>query len=131
MKPRLSLLILVLGLSGCRIGTQAFWPPMSEMAGGARVTLDAGREHIEGELIALGETSFIVRTSDPTRLVQVPFALVRDGEVGMVGSIERMQSKRMLERVRRVSRYPQGLDTELEATLVRAYGLTGVEVLEP
>ncbi len=129
MKARIFMLILGLGLSGCRIGAQAVWPRMSEMAGGARVTLDTGQEHIEGELLALRESSFIVRTPDPTRIVQVPFALVRDGEVALVGSVERMESGALVERVRQVSRYPQGLDAELEARLVRAYGLTGVEVL--
>jgi hypothetical protein len=113
-------------LLGCSIGgSVAGWKPATQAAGTA-IELDLGGNHrVKGELIALDSAGFLVL--EPTRLVRVDPAELRGGS-GYKTNFDAPLSAQTRDRLRLMSRYPQGVSPEVEEALLQAYGWSRVEV---
>ena len=117
----------VAGLSmlaaACLLGTPAgkFEPARGPRGVTAELRL-VERGHLQGELLAVAESALVVRTSVIT---VVRYQSLRVGVFRQVGTVSfggRAPANRDRERLRRVSRFPQGLSPELLQRLLQAYG---------
>ena len=119
MRP---LTLLVLGISllcGCQVGTQAKNYPPATGPAGAIVNIElSDKSKLSGELLAVEPTSLLLRIPE---VVRVPLAQVRSGRAPKVGFDGKLTGNSR-ERLRLISRYPQGVNPELEAQLLQAYG---------
>ena len=118
--------LALLALFGCSIGgSVAGWRP-SAQAAGTEIELDLGSTHkVKGELITLDSAGFLVL--EPTRLVRVDPQELRGGS-GYKTSFDSPLSAETRDRLRLMSRYPQGVSPEVERALLEAYGWRRVEV---
>lgn len=119
---------LVLGaLSACSIGgAVSGWKP-STQAAGTEIELDLGELHsVKGELITLDSAGFLVLESG--RLVLVDPVVVKGGSAYKTNFGSQL-SHDDRERLRLMSRYPQGVSPEVERGLLEAYGFSQVEVV--
>lgn len=118
--------LALLALFGCSIGgSVAGWRP-SAQAAGTEIELDLGGMHkVKGELIALDSAGFLVL--EPTRLVRVDPQELRGGS-GYKTSFDSPLSAETRDRLRLMSRYPQGVSPDVERALLEAYGWRRVEV---
>ena len=118
--------LALLALFGCSIGgSVAGWRP-SAQAAGTEIELDLGGMHkVKGELIALDSAGFLVL--EPTRLVRVDPQELRGGS-GYKTSFDAPLSAETRDRLRLMSRYPQGVSPDVERALLEAYGWHRVEV---
>jgi hypothetical protein len=131
MRNHLLLCTLLIG-GGCYIGERVEIPSLAYRPTGTTVRIQMADGEIDGELLALRPGEFIVLTSNPNRLLVVPAAGIRSGNAILAGEFQTADlGNKSLERLRRLSRFPQGIDDELEASLLRAYGLTRMEKVEP
>jgi hypothetical protein len=118
---------MVLGsLTACSIGGRvSAWKP-SAQAGGTEIELDLGNLHkVRGELITLDSAGFLILEAG--RLVRVDPVVVKSGS-GYKTSFDSPLSSDNRERLRLMSRYPQGVSAEVEHSLLDAYGFSQVEV---
>jgi len=118
--------ILLLGALACSIGgSVAGWRPATQAAG-TDIELDlSGSEEVRGELIAIDTAGFLVL--EPGRLVRVGFASVRGGTAYKTSFDEPPISVETRDRLRLMSRYPQGLPPGVEQQLLQAYGFIAVQ----
>ena len=118
--------LILLGLSACSIGgAVSGWRP-STQAAGTEIELDLGNlRTVKGELITLDSAGFLVLESG--RLVRVDPIAVKGGS-GYKTSFDSPLSNDARERLRLMSRFPQGVSPEVERSLLEAYGFSQVEV---
>jgi hypothetical protein len=116
----------LLGALACSIGgSVAGWKPATQAAG-TDIELDlGGSERVRGELIAIDSAGFLVL--EPGRLVRVGFAGVRGGTAYKTSFDEPPISAETKDRLRLMSRYPQGLRPDVEQQLLQAYGFIAVQ----
>lgn len=127
MRPLIALATAAMAW-GCPVGTT---PPRFQPAiapAGVIVSLAVPSARFQGELLAIDDTALIVRKiqgSDPVTFVR--FAAIRGSafrQVGVAldgGHPPRAEDR---ERIRRVSRFPQGLTPELLRRVLDAYAQT-------
>jgi hypothetical protein len=122
----LGLALLLLAAVACSIGgSVAGWKPAGQ-AGGTDIELDLhGNRLIRGELLVVDSSSFLVLEAH--RLVRVDFAAVRGGSAYKTSFDAPPISADTRERLRLMSRYPQGLPPGVEQQLLQAYGFSAVE----
>lgn len=125
-------------LAGCTVGVEVEdFPPAQGPAGiacKARLQQElGGRRLFEGELLAVREDGIVLRLykDDPVetggqRLIVVPFWLLKSLWLADVGSFRRSSSEEVnelrLDRLRLLSRFPQGLTPEIERALLDGFG---------
>jgi hypothetical protein len=116
----------LLGALACSIGgSVAGWKPATEAAG-ATIELDlGGSDRVWGELLTIDSVGFLVL--EPGRLVRVGFEAVREGTAYKTSFDKPPISADTRDRLRLMSRYPQGLPPGVEQALLRAYGWDHVE----
>jgi len=127
------LLALVLVMGGCTFGPRVDHEPLAREPRGANVTLQARNASVAGELLAVQDTALLVLTTEQ-RMVLVPYRGLRRGDAEMRIPIVRggePPSEAQRTRLRRVSRYPQGVDSALQRALLDAYGQPEIEVFRP
>jgi hypothetical protein len=118
--------VLLLAVGGCAIGTRAGGWRLANQAAGTDIELDLSNNRvIRGELLAVDSASLIVL--EPTRLVRVPFEVVRNGGAYKTGFSGPTVDADTRNRLRLMSRYPQGLAPGVTHDLLEAYGFTRVE----
>lgn len=126
MRP-LPVLALLL-VAACPIGTTGRGYAPAKGPAGATVTLElTGHRRIVGELLAVEDTALLVL--EDRQLVRVPLPLILSGnapKVSFNGQAATGGLGEPGERLRLISRYPQGVSAELEARLLQAYGQSGV-----
>ncbi|HEY0972256.1 MAG TPA: hypothetical protein VGE02_14905 [Gemmatimonadales bacterium] len=116
------LLPVALLLAGCRWGTNTRYLDASRMPVGAtaRLTTEPGGRW-DAELLAAHDSAlYVVREG---RVTMVPFAVIRGGRMARLGRDFGLPDRTppgpaLLARLRRVSRFPQGLDQPLLARLL-------------
>lgn len=118
--------LLLLEAAACSIGgSVAGWRPASQAAG-SDIQLDLiGNREVRGELLAIDSTGFLVL--EPKRLVRVEFIAVRSGTAFKTSFDAPPYQPETRERLRLMSRYPQGLPPAVEPQLLRSYGFDRVE----
>lgn len=126
MRP-LPVLALLL-VAACPIGTTGRGYAPAKGPAGATVTLElTGHRRIVGELLAVEDTALLVL--EDRQLVRVPLPLIVSGnapKVSFNGQAATGGLGEPGERLRLISRYPQGVSAELEERLLQAYGQSGV-----
>lgn len=131
-----TLFMALLCLSGCVMGPSAQRHYLANDPAGApiRVVLVGDRgEPLRGELLAADSAGIVVR--EGSRIVRVRPASIARFEVRR-GPSEYIEGTpdwydRVRARLARWSRYPQGIDSDLEAGLLAAYGTPAVEEIGP
>lgn len=119
--PPLTALLLV----ACMVGTTGRSYAPAKGPAGATVSLQlTGTRTVIGELLAVEEASLLVL--DDRQLVRVAMTVVESGKAPRIGFRREGLAGGTRERLRLVSRYPQGVSPELEARLLQAYGATAV-----
>jgi len=124
-------------LSACPVGTG----PGAFGAAGARVVVtaqetpgravDSTRFTATGELLAADSQTMLVLTNT-RRLVRIPLRIVRDGSIAHGPNVKgKPLTSAQLERIRALSRYPQGISDELMAALLQEYQQDSVRTRVP
>lgn len=118
--------VLVLA-AACTVGTHARNYPPAKGPAGATVNLQlSDKSRSTGELLAV-ETSGLLLLRD-SQLVRVLLSQVRRGNAPKLSFNGSLRDDTR-ERLRLISRYPQGVSSELEGQLLRAYGQSEVKSL--
>jgi hypothetical protein len=119
--------VLLAGISAaCSIGTRVkgFQPALRPEGVTATLHLAAGQ--VEAEVLAIDDTALIVRRfQDSLPVAVVRFRAIREAAFRQVGATMaggRPPRSVDRERIRLVSRFPQGLTPELLQSLLAAYG---------
>lgn len=119
-------------LAACAVGTTGGSYEPAKGPAGARVTLEVtGHREVIGELLAVEDASLLLLQE--RQLVRVPLALIVSGnapKVSFTGRTLMAKSDEARERLRLISRYPQGMSPELEAMLLEAYGQSRVQEVD-
>src|SRR5688500_15256703 len=110
--------------AGCSVGPRIeTFPPARGPAGiDASLQLENGLL-LKGELLAVEETSLVLLNG--TEVTRVPYAAIRTGKfprTGVALADRTLPAAPVRERLRLVSRFPQGLGPDLLAALLAAYG---------
>lgn len=125
MRTRLRPTIALLLLAACMVGTSGRSYAPARGPAGATVTLELqGKRVVVGELLAVEDTTLLVLQQE--QLIRVAIATIESGKAPKISFAGRSMSAATHERLRLVSRYPQGVSAELEARLLQAYGATSV-----
>jgi len=135
MRPTRLLLLGLLAASACRWGPRLDRFPAATSASGATMAIDGPRRSsLDGELLAAADSGLVVARQ--ARVTFVPYAAISSARV--VGLDQayalargRAPDAERLARLRRVSRFPQGLNDEILARLLRAHAQDGVDRVQP
>jgi hypothetical protein len=118
-------LVALMLLSACMLGKSAGDYTPAKGPAGAMVSLElTGQPRIRGELLAVEERTLLILQG--LELTRVTFQRIRSGQAPNGGFRGQVMTSNVRERLRLISRYPQGVSTELEARLLKAYGTTAV-----
>jgi hypothetical protein len=118
-------------LAACTLGPSAARHPLGRYAGGAEATLRTAGTRVSGELLEVQDTALLV-LRDGERLTLVPYRLIRDGRVRFAaGSLRNggTPDVALRQRLRRFSRFPQGVGMPLLQQLLTIYGQPAVDVI--
>lgn len=122
---------LCASLAGCTLGPSAARHPLGRYAGGAEATLRTAGSRVAGELLEVQDTALLV-LRDGQHVTLVPYRLIRDGRIRFAGGSLRnggTPDLALRQRLRRFSRFPQGLGPELLQRLLTIYGQPAVDVI--
>lgn len=125
MRQRYRLLLPLLLALGCTVGTTSsrFQPARGPAGADLHLTLAGGRT-VAGELLGFSSNDLLVL--ERSRLFRVSVGALRElrgPKVKFRGSDLPADTR---ERLRLISRYPQGVSPELERQLLQAYGQEAV-----
>lgn len=125
MRAPLRVLVPLLFLGGCMLGASKSSYAPAKGPAGAMVSLDLGGDRrFEGELLAVEHTTLLVLQAQQP--VRIALPLIRSGKAPKVSFTGRSLTGDVRERLRLISRFPQGVSPELEARLLQAYGARSV-----
>ena len=111
-------------LAACTVGTHAGNYGPARGPAGAMVNLElTDKTKLTAELLAVEERTLLVLRD--SQLIRIELAQVRRGSAPKV-SFDGKLSGHLRERLRLISRYPQGVSSDLEGRLLRAYGQSAV-----
>lgn len=117
--------LALLGLAACAIGTTTRSYQPANGPAGAAVTLSLTEDRVVvGELLAVEETTLLL--VERQHLIRVDLATIQRLEGPKLSTAGGSLSAATRERLRLISRYPQGMTPELEARLLQAYGTSAV-----
>jgi hypothetical protein len=121
LRPLTALLLF----AACSVGTTGRSYAPAKGPAGATVSLAlTGKRDVAGELLAVEEATLLILQE--RQLIRVAVALIQSGKAPKVSFSGQSLAGATRERLRLVSRYPQGVSPELEARLLQAYGVTSV-----
>jgi hypothetical protein len=125
-------LALLPALTGCLVGTKASKFRPARGPEGAPISIEYGNHQaLSGELIAVLDTAMVVRLDSLFYLI--PVRVVKRADVMAPGARAGLRRGRwypdMQERLRLLSRFPQGLSPALQQQLLDAYGQTALRAL--
>ncbi len=125
MRANLRPIVALLFLAACMVGTTGRSYAPARGPAGAMVQLElGGKREVGGELLAVEEATLLILQEQ--QLTRVPLVLIESGKAPRITFVGGTMSADTRERLRLVSRYPQGISPELEARLLQAYGASGV-----
>ena len=123
--PRVRLTALIL-MTACSVGTTGRNYAPAKGPAGATVTLElTGKRTMVGELLAVEPGTLLVLSGN--QLFRVALLAFQSGKGPKVVFRGTPLQDELRERLRLISRYPQGVSPELEARLLEAYGQTGIQ----
>jgi hypothetical protein len=127
---RLGATLAAVALVACHVGTRAssFAPAIDPEGVFAQIVTHG--ETFEAELLAVSDTSLLLLRS--RTVVLASYAVIREATFQQVpGTVERgvAPDSATRERLRLISRFPQGVSREQLRTLLAAYGQSALDVL--
>jgi hypothetical protein len=144
MKRMSTAVLLVAMFAGCSVGPRGETTALALSPRGALIELVTQTGEMAGELVTRTGTMagellemrndglVLLTNTGQVTLVEyeaVRHATVEHGPPGLTGA--NMRSGRTFHRLRRVSRFPQGLSPEVETRLLSAYGQSALVVVRP
>lgn len=128
---RLLLLAAAGFLTGCPVGNNLATFEPAQRPGGIIVEVRLKRDNsaINGELLAVQDSAFLVLSTAKTQIVRINEAAIRRVKasygsfIAPVTGVER-------DRIRKASRYPSGVSAELERRLLDVYRLSAVTLVD-
>ena len=122
-RPRVIALML---LAACSVGTSVKNFAPAKGPAGATVTLRLiSNRTLAGELLAVADSSLLVQSGG--QLFRVGLPRIVSGTAPKLSFTAAELKDEVRERLRLLSRYPQGVSPELETRLLQAYGQSGVQ----
>ena len=114
-------------LAGCLVGSQARNYPPATGPAGAIVNLElTDKSKASGELLAVEANALLLlRVHELTR---ISLSQIRRGRAPKIGFDHNLAGNTR-ERLRLVSRFPQGVSRELEGQLLQAHGQSAVKTV--
>lgn len=117
-------LIAVSLATGCRFGPKMEKLSIARSPSGAAIEAATFTGPVKGELLSVTDDGVVVLQAN--RLINVRFAEIRDARIKELGSDYRFGGEKRpdpdtMTRLRRVSRFPQGITPEIQATLLTLY----------
>lgn len=113
-------------VAACSVGTTGQNYAPAKGPAGATVLLDlTGQRQVSGELLAVERATLLVLQRG--QLIRVAIGVVESGKAPKVSFVGRTLTDESRERLRLISRYPQGVSPALQARLLEAYGVTAVQ----
>lgn len=117
--PTLGSVLLL--LTSCQIGTHARNYQPARGPAGAALELELNdKSKLTGELLAVEEGALLVLRG--RELVRVDLPQIREGHAPKVSFRGTKLDSATRERLRLISRYPQGVSSDLETRLLQAFG---------
>ncbi len=106
-------------VGGCRLGPEVQTYMPANTPAGVELTVPVGEESVTGELLSVRDTELIlvIHQPDPDSAGLPRLARVL---------APRAWSPKQMERHRLLSRYPQGVSSQLEARLAAAYEMESI-----
>jgi len=119
----------VLATLGCNIGGRVDRFAPAKRPEGVAVALELrGGGRAQGELLAVQDTALVVLARDTVTLVR--YDALNAGQFSQVGDLREMPpAPDFASRLRLVSRFPQGLTTDMLARLLAAHGQAALKVV--
>lgn len=110
--------------TGCRFGPKMEKLSVARGPGGAAIEAATLTGPVNGELVSVTDDGVVVLQAN--RLINVRFAEIRNARFKELGSDYRFGGQKRpdpdrIARLRRVSRFPQGITPEIEARLLTLY----------
>ena len=119
----------LLATLACQLGGRVNrFAPATQPAGVAVTLWLRGGATGQGELLAVQDTALVVLAQDTVTLV--PYRVLAAGRFTQVGELTETPPPRdFAEKLRLVSRFPQGLTAEMLTRLLAAYGQSTLKVM--
>ena len=119
----------LLATLACHLGGRVDrFAPAKQPAGVALTFWLRGGATGQGELLAVQDTALVVLAQDTVTLV--PYRVLTAGRFSQVGELtETPPPGDFAEKLRQVSRFPQGLTPEMLTRLLAAYGQSTLKVM--
>ncbi len=134
MHKQTLLLLVGIATAACSYGTRiaAFRPAQTPY--GVSASINTAQTQLSGELIEVRDAGLVLLTVASNKLRLVPYAAVRSSRFEQVGS--RIKDGRApdtvtRERLRLVSRFPQGMSPQVLETMLKASGQTELLGIQP
>ena len=113
-------------LVGCSVGHGVKNYAPAEGPAGATVKLElTGNRTVAGELLTVQDSSLMLLSGG--QLIRVRMPLIETGSVPKLSFTRAELKGDVRERLRLISRYPQGISPDLETRLLQAYRQTAVQ----
>jgi hypothetical protein len=133
MKRMLLAVPLIVLIAGCNIGPRGDRTPLALSPRGANIQLTTVAGELHGELLAVQSSGVVVLTTANV-VTLVEYEAIRGGRVEngpsrFTGASAR--AGRHFDQLRRRSRFPQGLQPNVEAELLRVHNQASLVVVRP
>ncbi len=124
-------LVLALVCGGCSVGPRIEAVDAAHTPAGIATVVRTSKATYEGELLCVADDGLLLLVAE--RLTSVPFDAIEDVDarpfLRVRGRRSELSSKEK-EKLRKCSRFPQGVSKELELSLLSAYGQAEVTRVE-
>ena len=131
--PRfMTCVLLPLIVAGCMFGPRAELYPSATRPGGMKAALDAGGQMLDAEVLAVQDTALLV-LSGAQEVILVPYRTIRAGTFEDARGVvirRRAPGAAARNRLRLLSRYPQGVSPDLLRALLSAHGQSDLRVVQ-
>jgi hypothetical protein len=126
-------LVLALVCGGCSVGPRIEAVDAAHTPAGIATVVRTSKATYEGELLCVADDGLLLLVAE--RLTSVPFDAIEDVDARPVLRVRGMRRRAELnskekEKLRKCSRFPQGVSKELELALLSAYGQAEVTRVE-
>jgi hypothetical protein len=126
-----ALVVIALSIAGCMVGTSSATFKPANAPAGVEARLRFRRGEIRGELLEVRDSGVVVAPAG--EIIYVPFAHIRLAafEQTHLGYMGRSPRPEVRERMRLLSRFPNGLPADQLERLLAARGQQSLRVYQP
>ena len=124
--------LLPLIVAGCMFGPRAELYPPTTRPGGTKAALNAGGHMLDAEVLAVRDTALLVLSS-AQQVILVPYRTIREATFEDAKGIVIRRSapgSAARNRLRLLSRYPQGVSPDLLRALLSPHGQSDLRMVQ-